>query len=79
MTIALSPELQLLLEQRSQQEQLEINLLIEKLLRPLLEGEPQTTFQRVVAVKRGLEDGNAGRVRPLHEVMRGLQVQIGIH
>ena len=65
MTIILTPETETLLRARAKLEGAEMNALADSLLAATLQDEEQ--MATIESLRRGLEDSDAGRVRPFAE------------
>lgn len=76
MTITISPELEVRLRERASQEGMEVDAIAETLLAAALEWNEREYAEAVEGIRRGLEAGAAGRVRPAAEVFADMRRQI---
>jgi predicted transcriptional regulator len=76
MTITLSPETEAKLRERAERDGQEIDALADFLLSAALDEEARDREEAIEGIRRGLEAGAAGRVRPAEAVFAGLRSKL---
>ncbi|MBW3625798.1 MAG: hypothetical protein KY468_20585 [Armatimonadetes bacterium] len=76
MTITLSPETEAKLRERAEREGQDIQTLANHLLTLILEEEARDRQEAIEGIRRGLESGAAGRVRPADAVFAEMRSKL---
>ena len=76
MTLSISPELEAKLRERAAQEGADPNDVAEVLLTAALESDMNEREETIEGIRRGLEAGRAGRVRPAEDVFTDMRAKL---
>ena len=76
MTITLTPDTEILLKDKANREGVDLNSAADRVIREALEWEAQERLEMLEGIRRGLEDSDAGRVRPADEVFAEMREKL---
>ncbi len=76
MTLVISRELEERLRTKAEAEACDVNSVAETLLAAALDWEAQDREEAIAGIRRGLEAGEAGRVRPAEDVFAEMRALI---